>query len=101
MRERTYPTQQDEALRRAQAHRIPAILDAAADRLDRMNPATAMTERARFVDIQVSVWDHHGVYNDVAVGRDITATLIVVRDLPLAGTRAEYATRLRLAARAV
>lgn len=77
---------------------LDIILRTAADRLDRMNPHARMTERLRFIEIQLSVWGYHGLYNDVQVGRDITGALIAVRDLPLDGTRAEYATRLRLAA---
>ncbi|MFJ9889823.1 hypothetical protein ACIQRW_28765 [Streptomyces sp. NPDC091287] len=86
---------------RTLAHRLPAILTAAASRLEQMTPQAAMSEQARRAEIQLSVWDHHGVYNDVAVGRDITATLAAVRDVPLTGTRAAYAARLRAAATAV
>lgn len=86
---------------RTLAHRLPAILTAAAGRLEQMTPQAAMSEHARHLEIQLSVWDHHGVYNDVAVGRDITATLAAVRDVPLTGTRAAYAARLRTAATAV
>ncbi|MER7696187.1 hypothetical protein [Streptomyces sp. NPDC096095] len=82
---------------RTLAHRLPAILTAAADRLEQMTPQAAMSEDARHLEIQVSVWDHHGLYNNVAVGRDITATLTAIHDVPLTGTRAAYATRLRAA----
>ncbi|MGW1295136.1 hypothetical protein [Streptomyces sp. NPDC002533] len=82
---------------RTLAHRLPVILSAAADRLEQMTPRAAMSAHARHLEIQLSVWDHHGVYNNVAVGRDITAALTAVRDVPLTGTRAEYAARLRVA----
>ncbi|NDZ63585.1 hypothetical protein [Streptomyces cyaneofuscatus] len=83
------------------AHRLPAILTATADRLEQMTPQAAMSEQARHTEIQLSVWGHHGVYNDAVVGRDITGTLAAVRDVPLTGTRAEYAARLRTAVLAV
>ncbi len=79
------------------AHRLPVILTAAADRLEQMTPQAAMSAHARHLEIQISVWDHHGVYNSAAVGRDITAALAAIRDVPLTGTRAEYAARLRVA----
>ncbi|MFC8658082.1 hypothetical protein ACFUCT_23220 [Streptomyces parvus] len=82
---------------RTLAHRLPAILSAAADRLEQMTPQASMSAHARHLEIQISVWDHHGVYNNVAVGRDITAALTAIRDVPLIGTRAEYAARLRVA----
>ncbi|MEU4920203.1 hypothetical protein AB0G29_12690 [Streptomyces parvus] len=82
---------------RTLAHRLPAILTATAERLERMTPQAAMSAHARHLEIQLSVWDHHGVYNNVAVGRDITAALTAIRDVPLTGTRAEYAARLRVA----
>ncbi|MFD8581535.1 hypothetical protein [Streptomyces californicus] len=82
-------------------HRLPAILCAAATRLEQMNPDASMSEHARHREIQVSVWDHHGIYNNAVVGRDITAVLASIRDVPLAGTRAAYADRLRATARTV
>ncbi|MFI2358168.1 hypothetical protein ACH5AG_26260 [Streptomyces anulatus] len=60
-----------------------------------------MSEHAGRLEIQLSVWDHRGVYNDVAVGRDVTAALAAVRDVPLTGTRAAYAARLRAVSTAV
>ncbi|MEV6471583.1 hypothetical protein [Streptomyces sp. NPDC051657] len=83
-----------EALR-LQPYRVREILRAAADRLEQMTPEATMSSRARFLEIQISVWDHHGIYNSAIVGRDITATLAAVHDLVLTGTRAEYAARLR------
>ncbi|MFJ8844321.1 hypothetical protein ACIRFF_15615 [Streptomyces cyaneofuscatus] len=94
------PAPTDEALR-LQPYRIRQILRAAADRIEQMTPDAIMSSDARFLEIQISVWDHHGIYNSVTVGRDITAALIAVRHLPLTGTRAEYATRLRLNLRQV
>ncbi|XUZ24725.1 hypothetical protein ACQVDT_07055 [Streptomyces sp. RMIT01] len=82
---------------RTLTHRLPAILSAAADRLEQMTPQASMSAHARHLEIQISVWDHHGVYNNVAVGRDITGALTAIRDVPLTGTRAEYAARLRVA----
>ncbi|MBT2505139.1 hypothetical protein J7I98_04350 [Streptomyces sp. ISL-98] len=68
-----------------------------------MNRRTRMSANSRFVEIQVAVWDYHGNYSSSTpeFGRDIVATLTAVRDLPLTGTRAEYAARLRLALGAV
>ncbi|MGW5928057.1 hypothetical protein ACWF2L_17675 [Streptomyces anulatus] len=83
------------------AHRLPAILTATADRLEQMTPHAAMSDQARHREIQLSVWDHHGIYNDAVVGRDITGALAAVRDVPLTGTRAAYAARLRAASTAV
>ncbi|GGX02063.1 hypothetical protein [Streptomyces chryseus] len=85
----------------ADADRIRKILEDAARRLNAANPDTAMSENARFTHIQIAVWEYHGRYDDVNVGDDITATLTAVRDLPLTGSRDEYAARLRLALRAV
>lgn len=82
---------------RTLSHRLPAILTAAADRLDQMTPNAAMSVQARHCEVQISVWDHHGLYNDVAVGRDITGTLAAIRNVPLTGTGAAYAGRLRVA----
>lgn len=104
MPERTQLSQPDEALGRAvssDAARIRTILFAAADRIERINPGAAMSERHRFTEVQLAVWDHHGVYNGAIVGRDITTTLAAVRHLPLTGSRAEYSARLRLAAGSV
>lgn len=85
----------------ADADRVRLILDDAARRLNAIHPDTAMSSDALFTQVQIAVWAHHGVYNGPEVGRDITATLAVVRDLPLDGTRDEYAARLRLALHAV
>ncbi|CAO0836861.1 hypothetical protein SMICM17S_06097 [Streptomyces microflavus] len=82
---------------RTLSHRLPAILTAPADRLDQMTPHAAMSARALHCEVQLSVWDHHGLYNDVTVGRDITGTLAAIHDVLLTGTRAEYAARLRVA----
>ncbi|MFJ2209352.1 hypothetical protein [Streptomyces microflavus] len=82
---------------RTLSHRLPAILTATADRLAQMTPHAAMSARALHCEVQLSVWDHHGLYNDVAVGRDITGTLAAIHDVPLTGTRAEYAALLRVA----
>ncbi|WP_367572796.1 hypothetical protein [Streptomyces globisporus] len=82
---------------RTLAHRLPVILTATAERLEQMTPQASMSAHARHLEIQLSVWDHHGVYNNVAVGRDITAALAAIRDVPLTGTRAQYAARLRVA----
>ncbi|WP_433406932.1 hypothetical protein [Streptomyces sp. CA-146814] len=94
------PVPADEALR-LQPHRVRQILHATADRIERMTPDATMSDGCRFTEIQISTWDHHGRYNNVAVGQDITATLTAVRDLPLTGTRAEYAARLRFHVRQV
>ncbi|MEU0001961.1 hypothetical protein ABZ069_34140 [Streptomyces microflavus] len=85
----------DEALR-LQPHRVREILRAAADRIEQMTPDATMSSDVRFREIQVSTWDHHGIYNSVAVGQDIVATLTAVQHLVLTGTRAEYAAQLRL-----
>ncbi|MFE2600136.1 hypothetical protein ACFXCZ_27215 [Streptomyces sp. NPDC059396] len=74
---------------------LGAVLGATADRLAAMNPATAMSPDALRTEVQLSVWDWHGVYNTAAVGRDITTTLAAAAELPIAGTRAQYADRLR------
>ncbi|MDJ0460612.1 hypothetical protein [Streptomyces sp. H27-C3] len=82
--------------------RVREILRSVCDRLESMNRHTAMRENTRFIEAQLAVWDHHGDYNSSpAVGRDIVATLTALRDLPLDGTRADYADRLRLALGAV
>lgn len=97
--ERTQPDQPTEAP--STPATLDIILSGAADRLDAINPDTAMSSNTRFLQIQLAVWDHHGVYNGAEVGRDITAALAAVRDLPLTGTRGEYAARLRLTLKSV
>ncbi|MER6635861.1 hypothetical protein ABT285_09890 [Streptomyces microflavus] len=82
---------------RTLSHRLPAILTATADRLAQMTPHAAMSTRALHCEVQLSVWDHHGLYDNAVVGRDITGTLAAIHDVPLTGTRAEYAARLRVA----
>lgn len=77
---------------------IDIVLRATADRLAAMNPYAAMSPGALHREVQLSVWDHHGLYNGAKVGRDITAVLSAVADLPLTGTRDQYAARLRTAA---
>ncbi|MFJ9029790.1 hypothetical protein ACIRQP_14900 [Streptomyces sp. NPDC102274] len=74
---------------------LAIVLRATADRLTAMNPDTTMSANSLHSEVQLSVWDWHGIYNDAAVGRDITNTLTAVVDLPLTGTRAAYAERLR------
>ncbi|MFD8970520.1 hypothetical protein ACFV0C_36960 [Streptomyces sp. NPDC059568] len=74
---------------------LSAVLAATADRLAAMNPAAPMSPAALHTEVQLSVWDWHGVYNDAVVGRDITAALTAVAALPLTGTRATYAADLR------
>jgi hypothetical protein len=86
----------------ADADRIKSILRAVTDRLEAMNRRVAMTPRTLRVEVQIAVWDHHGDYNTTtAVGRDIVSALTAVRDLPLDGTRAQYAGRLLVALGAV
>lgn len=74
---------------------VREILRAAADRLTAMNPDTTMSRAALRTEVQLSVWDHHGTYNNTAVGRDITAVLAELAHIPLSGTRAAYAQRMR------
>lgn len=74
---------------------LDIVLGATADRLTAMNPSTAMSPAALHSEVQLSVWDHHGTYNNAAVGRDITDTLTAVAELPLIGTRGAYAARIR------
>lgn len=88
------PAPADEALR-LQPYRVRLILDAAATRIQAMTPHAPMTEACRFTEIQISTWDHHGVYNSVSVGQDITAALAAVQPLPLTGTRTQYAHAVR------
>ncbi|MCL7377455.1 hypothetical protein [Streptomyces sp. 35G-GA-8] len=74
---------------------LDIVLRATADRLTVMSPATAISVGALQSEVQLSVWDWHGIYNDAAVGRDITDTLAAVAELPLTGSRGAYAERLR------
>lgn len=75
---------------------LDQVLRTVADHLTAMNPGTIMSAGALHTGVQVAVWDHHGTYDNVAVGPDINRVLGHVRDLPLTGTRCEYAMRLRL-----
>jgi hypothetical protein len=97
--DRIRATQPDEGLRRAQhadtTARIRGILLNAAARIDR-KPDALMTDLARFVTVQLAVWEHYGIYNVAPVGRDIIAARTAIKDVPLVGTRSEYAARLRL-----
>ncbi|MFJ2675103.1 hypothetical protein [Streptomyces sp. NPDC087525] len=83
------------------ASTLDIVLRATADRLTAMNPDTAISAGALHSEVQLSVWDWHGIYNDAAVGRDITAVLTALADIPLTGTRGAYAERLREQAGAV
>ncbi|MFE7128937.1 hypothetical protein [Streptomyces sp. NPDC057617] len=74
---------------------LAPVLTATADRLTATNPSSAMSPAALHMGIQLSVWDRHGAYNTAAVGRDITTALAATAELPIAGTRAQYADRLR------
>ncbi|MFF1957987.1 hypothetical protein ACFVWX_13475 [Streptomyces sp. NPDC058220] len=74
---------------------LDMVMRATADRLTAMHPDAAMSASVLRTEVQLSVWDHHGVYNNVRVGRDITSALTAVAGLPLTGTRAAYALRLR------
>lgn len=80
---------------------LDIVLRAVADRLDATNPGTIMSAARLHTEVQVAVWDWHGTYDNVAVGRDINTVLGTVHHLPLTGTRAEYALRLRLTLAAV
>ncbi|MYV56459.1 hypothetical protein, partial [Streptomyces sp. SID3212] len=76
---------------------LDIVLRAAATRIEAMTPGARMQQSALRTAVQLSVWDHHGVYNDAAVGPDIITALAAADDVPLAGTRREYAVRLRAA----
>ncbi|MFD3917322.1 hypothetical protein [Streptomyces sp. NPDC058603] len=80
---------------------LDMILRATADRLTAMNPDTTISANSLHSEVQLSVWNHHGTYNDTIVGRDITAVLTVLADIPLTGTRGAYAEQLRAQAGAV
>lgn len=75
---------------------IDQVLRNVAARLDAMNPGTIMSAGALHSEVQLAVWEYHGIYNDTIVGRDINTVLGAVRELPLVGTRAEYAMRIHL-----
>ncbi|RYJ26452.1 hypothetical protein CU044_3745 [Streptomyces sp. L-9-10] len=74
---------------------LDIVLGATADRLTAMNPDTTISAGALHSEVQLSIWDWHGIYNDAAVGRHITAVLTALADIPLTGTRGTYALRLR------
>ncbi|WP_046500770.1 hypothetical protein [Streptomyces odonnellii] len=74
---------------------LAPVLGATADRLATTSPSAAMSPAALHMGIQLSVWDRHGAYNTAAVGRDITRALAATAELPLVGTCAQYAVRLR------
>ncbi|MFJ9214250.1 hypothetical protein [Streptomyces sp. NPDC102264] len=80
---------------------LDIVLRATADRLTAMTPDTTISASALHSEVQLSVWDWHGIYNDAQVGRDITAVLTALADIPLTGTRGAYAERLREQAGAV
>ncbi|MGS2588069.1 hypothetical protein [Streptomyces hebeiensis] len=74
---------------------VSVILRAVANRLDALNPHTRITRGPLRTEVQLSVWDWHGTYSNAVVGRDITTVLAAIVDLPLTGTRADYAQALR------
>ncbi|MFD5033620.1 hypothetical protein ACFWM0_24915 [Streptomyces sp. NPDC058405] len=78
-----------------EAATLAIVLRATADRLTAMHPDAAMSASVLRTEVQLSVWDHHGVYNNATVGRDINSALTAVAGLPLTGTRSLYALRLR------
>lgn len=89
--ERTQPDQPTEA------PSLDAILTGAAILLEAINPDTAMSAGALLTQVQLSVWQQHGIYaNTEATTADRDTALAAARHLPLTGTRAEFAARLRL-----
>ncbi|MFF1416544.1 hypothetical protein [Streptomyces sp. NPDC058280] len=64
---------------------LDMVLRATADRITAMHPDAAMSAGVLRTEVQLSVWDHHGTYSHVAVGRDITTRRRSVRARPGGG----------------
>ncbi|MFF2522264.1 hypothetical protein [Streptomyces liangshanensis] len=82
---------------------LDIVLRATATRIEAMHPGARMAQSALRTAVQLSVWDHHGIYNSPEVGPDITVVLTAAAEIPMNCTRQEYAEQLRaaLAARRV
>ena len=64
---------------------IDKVLHTVAEHLAAMNPGTIMSAGALHSEVHLAVWEHHGIYNNTRVGRDINRVLGAVSHCPSPG----------------